>query len=95
MLYLQKTMFVFSDVRKTIDDFKKVLKNFESRVEFTEDLQKMSDVGICFSSLAFSNVVSEQVTCVSLLSDTMLRLSDCFDGNMLEVSIINMLIFLV
>ncbi|XP_034374066.1 unconventional prefoldin RPB5 interactor 1 [Arvicanthis niloticus] len=30
-------------VRKTIDDFKKVLKNFESRVEFTEDLQKMSD----------------------------------------------------
>lgn len=30
-------------VRKTIDDLKKVLKNFESRVEFTEDLQKMSD----------------------------------------------------
>ncbi|KAI5280189.1 unconventional prefoldin RPB5 interactor 1 isoform X1 [Manis pentadactyla] len=30
-------------VRKTIDDFKKVMKNFESRVEFTEDLQKMSD----------------------------------------------------
>ncbi|XP_021570919.1 unconventional prefoldin RPB5 interactor 1 isoform X2 [Carlito syrichta] len=30
-------------VRKTIDDFKKVMANFESRVEFTEDLQKMSD----------------------------------------------------
>lgn len=30
-------------VRKTINDFKKVMKNFESRVEFTEDLQKMSD----------------------------------------------------
>ncbi|GAB5582227.1 unconventional prefoldin RPB5 interactor 1 isoform X3 [Prionailurus iriomotensis] len=30
-------------VRKTIDDLKKVIKNFESRVEFTEDLQKMSD----------------------------------------------------
>ncbi|KAM6223149.1 unconventional prefoldin RPB5 interactor 1 [Rhynchocyon petersi] len=30
-------------VRKTIDDFKKMMKNFESRVEFTEDLQKMSD----------------------------------------------------
>ncbi|KAM9192200.1 unconventional prefoldin RPB5 interactor 1 isoform 2-T2 [Dugong dugon] len=30
-------------VRKTIDDLKKVVKNFESRVEFTEDLQKMSD----------------------------------------------------
>ncbi|KAM5132850.1 unconventional prefoldin RPB5 interactor 1 isoform 1-T1 [Callospermophilus lateralis] len=30
-------------VRKTIDDLKKVMKNFESRVEFTEDLQKMSD----------------------------------------------------
>ncbi|XP_004479112.2 unconventional prefoldin RPB5 interactor 1 isoform X1 [Dasypus novemcinctus] len=30
-------------VRKTIDDFKKVMKNFESRVEFTEDLQKMSN----------------------------------------------------
>lgn len=88
-------MFVFSDVRKTIDDFKKVLKNFESRVEFTEDLQKMSDVGICFILLHFSNVLSEQVTCVSLLPDMILRLSDCFDGNMLEVSIINMLIFLL
>lgn len=30
-------------VRKTIDDLKRVLNNFESRVEFTEDLQKMSD----------------------------------------------------
>ena len=30
-------------VRKTIHDFLKVMKNFESRVEFTEDLQKMSD----------------------------------------------------
>lgn len=30
-------------VRKTIDDLKKVMANFESRVEFTEDLQKMSD----------------------------------------------------
>ena len=30
-------------VRKMIDDFLKVMKNFESRVEFTEDLQKMSD----------------------------------------------------
>ncbi|XP_053460003.1 unconventional prefoldin RPB5 interactor 1 isoform X2 [Nycticebus coucang] len=30
-------------VRKTIDDLKKVMKNFESRVQFTEDLQKMSD----------------------------------------------------
>ncbi|KAM4842690.1 LOW QUALITY PROTEIN: unconventional prefoldin RPB5 interactor 1-like [Thomomys bottae] len=30
-------------VRKTIDDLMKVMKNFESRVEFTEDLQKMSD----------------------------------------------------
>ncbi|XP_047567259.1 unconventional prefoldin RPB5 interactor 1 isoform X2 [Lutra lutra] len=30
-------------VRKTIDDLKKVMKNFETRVEFTEDLQKMSD----------------------------------------------------
>lgn len=30
-------------VRKTIDDLKKVMKNFESRIEFTEDLQKMSD----------------------------------------------------
>ncbi|XP_054426263.1 unconventional prefoldin RPB5 interactor 1 isoform X2 [Pteronotus mesoamericanus] len=30
-------------VRRTIDDLKKVMKNFESRVEFTEDLQKMSD----------------------------------------------------
>ncbi|XP_059559495.1 unconventional prefoldin RPB5 interactor 1-like [Myotis daubentonii] len=29
--------------RKTIDDLKKVMTNFESRVEFTEDLQKMSD----------------------------------------------------
>ncbi|XP_066099271.1 unconventional prefoldin RPB5 interactor 1 [Saccopteryx bilineata] len=30
-------------VRKTIDDLKRVMKNFESRVQFTEDLQKMSD----------------------------------------------------
>ncbi|KAM7057775.1 unconventional prefoldin RPB5 interactor 1 isoform 2-T2 [Molossus nigricans] len=30
-------------VRKTVDDLKKVMRNFESRVEFTEDLQKMSD----------------------------------------------------
>ncbi|XP_032105069.1 unconventional prefoldin RPB5 interactor 1 isoform X2 [Sapajus apella] len=30
-------------VRKTIEDLRKVMKNFESRVEFTEDLQKMSD----------------------------------------------------
>ncbi|KAM5236546.1 unconventional prefoldin RPB5 interactor 1 [Ctenodactylus gundi] len=30
-------------VRKTINDLTKVMKNFESRVEFTEDLQKMSD----------------------------------------------------
>nr|XP_003466573.1 unconventional prefoldin RPB5 interactor 1 [Cavia porcellus] len=30
-------------VRKTIDDLKKVMKNFESRIEFTEDLQQMSD----------------------------------------------------
>ena len=43
-------MFVIADVRKTIDDLKKVMKNFESRVEFTEDLQKMSDVSICFQS---------------------------------------------
>ncbi|XP_035749464.1 unconventional prefoldin RPB5 interactor 1 isoform X3 [Egretta garzetta] len=30
-------------VRKALDDLQKVMKNFESRVEFTEDLQKMSD----------------------------------------------------
>ncbi|XP_040537425.1 unconventional prefoldin RPB5 interactor 1 [Gallus gallus] len=30
-------------VRKAVDDLQKVMKNFESRVEFTEDLQKMSD----------------------------------------------------
>ncbi|XP_037001089.2 unconventional prefoldin RPB5 interactor 1 [Artibeus jamaicensis] len=30
-------------VRRTIEDLKKVMQNFESRVEFTEDLQKMSD----------------------------------------------------
>lgn len=30
-------------VRKTLDDLQVVIKNFESRVEFTEDLQKMSD----------------------------------------------------
>nr|XP_056718468.1 unconventional prefoldin RPB5 interactor 1 [Euleptes europaea] len=30
-------------VRKTLDDLQKVMQNFESRVEFTEDLQKMSD----------------------------------------------------
>lgn len=46
-------MFVISDVRKTIDDLKKVMNNFESRVEFTEDLQKMSDVSIAFSLLNF------------------------------------------
>ncbi|KAH0619602.1 hypothetical protein JD844_000349 [Phrynosoma platyrhinos] len=32
-----------TDVRKTLDDLQKVMKNFESRVEFTEDLQKMSN----------------------------------------------------
>lgn len=48
-----KVIFVISDVRKTIDDLKKVMKNFESRVEFTEDLQKMSDVSIVFSVLFF------------------------------------------
>ncbi|XP_074769088.1 unconventional prefoldin RPB5 interactor 1 isoform X2 [Athene noctua] len=31
------------NVRKALDDLQKVMKNFESRVEFTEDLQKMSD----------------------------------------------------
>ncbi|XP_070616383.1 unconventional prefoldin RPB5 interactor 1 isoform X2 [Erythrolamprus reginae] len=30
-------------VRKMLDDLGKVMKNFESRAEFTEDLQKMSD----------------------------------------------------
>ncbi|KAF4793549.1 Unconventional prefoldin RPB5 interactor [Turdus rufiventris] len=30
-------------VRKALDDLEKVMKNFESRAEFTEDLQKMSD----------------------------------------------------
>ncbi|XP_077166891.1 unconventional prefoldin RPB5 interactor 1 [Paroedura picta] len=30
-------------VRKTVDDLQKVMQNFESRVEFTEDLQKMTD----------------------------------------------------
>ncbi|XP_029464304.1 unconventional prefoldin RPB5 interactor 1 isoform X2 [Rhinatrema bivittatum] len=30
-------------VRKTLDDLQVVMKNFESRVEFTEDLQKMTD----------------------------------------------------
>ncbi|XP_034973369.1 unconventional prefoldin RPB5 interactor 1 [Zootoca vivipara] len=30
-------------VRKALDDLQKVMKNFESRVEFTEDLQKMSN----------------------------------------------------
>ncbi|XP_043382068.1 unconventional prefoldin RPB5 interactor 1 isoform X5 [Chelonia mydas] len=30
-------------VRKALDDLQKVMKNFESRIEFTEDLQKMSD----------------------------------------------------
>ncbi|XP_015267612.1 PREDICTED: unconventional prefoldin RPB5 interactor 1 [Gekko japonicus] len=29
-------------VRKTMDDLQKVMQNFESRVEFTEDLQKMT-----------------------------------------------------
>lgn len=43
---LHMVMFVIADVRKTIDDLKKVMKNFESRVEFTEDLQKMSDVSV-------------------------------------------------
>lgn len=51
--HLHMVMFVTADVRKTIDDFKKVMKNFESRVEFTEDLQKMSDVSICFQSSYF------------------------------------------
>lgn len=36
--------FVISGVRKMLDDLGKVMKNFESRAEFTEDLQKMSDV---------------------------------------------------
>uniref|UniRef100_G3WSW9 Protein phosphatase 1 regulatory subunit 19 n=1 Tax=Sarcophilus harrisii TaxID=9305 RepID=G3WSW9_SARHA len=30
-------------VRKALEDLKKVMKNFESRVEFTEDLKRMSD----------------------------------------------------
>ncbi|XP_070809112.1 unconventional prefoldin RPB5 interactor 1 isoform X1 [Pituophis catenifer annectens] len=30
-------------VRKMLDDLEKVMKNFESKAEFTEDLQKMSD----------------------------------------------------
>nr|XP_060644132.1 unconventional prefoldin RPB5 interactor 1 [Anolis sagrei ordinatus] len=30
-------------VRKTLDDLQKVLKNFQARVEFSEDLQKMSN----------------------------------------------------
>ncbi|XP_006121266.1 unconventional prefoldin RPB5 interactor 1 isoform X2 [Pelodiscus sinensis] len=30
-------------VRKALDDLQKVMKNFESRIEFTEDLKKMSD----------------------------------------------------
>ncbi|XP_068938680.1 unconventional prefoldin RPB5 interactor 1 isoform X2 [Petaurus breviceps papuanus] len=30
-------------VRKALDDLNKVMKNFESRVEFTEDLRRMSD----------------------------------------------------
>ncbi|XP_038003940.1 unconventional prefoldin RPB5 interactor 1 [Motacilla alba alba] len=30
-------------VRKALDDLQKVMKNFESRAEFTEDLQKMTD----------------------------------------------------
>ncbi|KAM4720753.1 unconventional prefoldin RPB5 interactor 1 isoform 2-T2 [Rhinophrynus dorsalis] len=30
-------------VRKTLDDLQEVVKNFESRVEFTKDLQRMSD----------------------------------------------------
>lgn len=46
-------MLMISDVRKTIDDLKKVMANFESRVEFTEDLQKMSDVSLVFSFLFF------------------------------------------
>ncbi|XP_067396109.1 unconventional prefoldin RPB5 interactor 1 isoform X2 [Emydura macquarii macquarii] len=32
-----------NNVRKALDDLQKVMKNFESRIEFTEDLQKMSD----------------------------------------------------
>ncbi|MEE6500571.1 hypothetical protein FKM82_003832 [Ascaphus truei] len=31
------------DVRKALDDLQEVVKNFESRTEFTADLQKMSD----------------------------------------------------
>lgn len=52
-----KTVFVIADVRKTIDDLKKVMTNFESRVEFTEDLQKMSDVSIVFSFLFFQKEI--------------------------------------
>lgn len=58
-------VFVISDVRKTIDDLKKVMKNFESRVEFTEDLQKMSDVSICFQSsicLEKINILEKHLT---------------------------------
>lgn len=40
--------FAISGVRKMLDDLGKVMKNFESRAEFTEDLQKMSDVRYIF-----------------------------------------------
>ena len=50
---LQEGCVVVSDVRRTMDDLRKVMKNFESRVEFTEDLQKMSDVSIVFSFQVF------------------------------------------
>lgn len=46
LCFAEQLWFSFSDVRKALDDLQKVMKNFESRVEFTEDLQKMSDVSV-------------------------------------------------
>ncbi|XP_060109958.1 unconventional prefoldin RPB5 interactor 1 isoform X2 [Heteronotia binoei] len=38
-------------VRKTMEDLQKVMQNFESRVEFTEDLQKMTDAAGDFADI--------------------------------------------
>lgn len=52
-----------TDVKHTLDDLHKVMKNFENRASFTNDLERLSGVSSCLDvftgALGFSHCLSQ------------------------------------
>lgn len=44
--YISCMFFFFLDVKNKLDDLRKVVKSFQDRAGFTEDLKKMANVNV-------------------------------------------------